>query len=154
VDVASAEQVSGEAPATGELSTEIRRAGLKATRPRLLVLALLRNTAGHLPAERIIAGLAERGTPLARGSVYNVLTALSGAGLIMMADAGPGRTLYEAGTQWHHHFVCSQCGGVDDVPCATEEKPCIRPEGPAYENADIVEAQVIYRGRCADCAAA
>lgn len=158
MDVARAEPVgqpAGEGHPTGtvlgDLSEDIRMAGLKATRPRLLVLNLLRELGGHLPAERIQAELQERGSPLPRGSVYNVLAALSSAGLIMMADAGPGRTLYEAGTEWHHHFVCSQCGRVDDVPCARGEKPCLEPEGTEYAQADIIEAQVIYRGRCAQC---
>lgn len=150
MDAARTEQVSGVSP-NGDLSATIREAGLKATRPRLLVLELLRDTAGHLPAERIISDLANRGTPLARGSVYNVLSALSGAGLIMIADAGPGRTLYEASGYWHHHFVCGNCGKVVDVRCATGEKPCIEPAG---LDADVHEAQVIYRGRCPDCAQA
>lgn len=129
-------------------------AGLKATRPRLLVLRLLRELGGHLPAERIMAELSERGTPLPRGSVYNVLASLSGAGLVMIADAGPGRTLYEASRDWHHHFVCSQCRKVIDVPCAKGEKPCLQPDATDTLQADLLEAQVIYRGRCADCAAA
>lgn len=151
MDAAHTEQVTKTMPDNGDLSATIREAGLKATRPRLLVLELLRDTAGHLPAERIIAGLAERGTPLPRGSVYNVLAALSGAGLIMIADAGPGRTLYEASGDWHHHFVCAECGKVIDVPCETGEKPCLEP---GELDADLHEAQVIYRGRCADCVAA
>lgn len=158
MDVARAEQVAQpagegtpEGQVAGGLSEDVRMAGLKATRPRLLVLSLLRELGGHLPAERIQAVLQERGTPLPRGSIYNVLSALTGAGLVMMADAGPGRTLYEASAEWHHHFVCSQCGRVRDVPCAGGEKPCLQPEGAEYRQADIVEAQVIYRGRCADC---
>lgn len=135
------------------LTSEIRRAGLKATRPRLLVLSLLRELGGHLPAERIQAGLEERGTPLPRGSVYNVLASLSGAGLVMIADAGPGRTLYEAGSDWHHHFVCSQCRRIYDVPCAGGDKPCLEPEDADSVMADLLEAQVIYRGRCSQCAA-
>lgn len=149
MDVASPGEVTTD---INGLSGEIRVAGLKATRPRLLVLRLLREMGGHLPAERIQAELAERGTPLPRGSIYNVLASLSGAGLIMIADAGPGRTLYEAGGDWHHHFVCSNCRKVIDVPCAKGERPCLHPEGMDHLQADLFEAQVIYRGLCEDCA--
>jgi Fe2+ or Zn2+ uptake regulation protein len=53
-------------------------------------------------------------------------------------------------TVWHHHFVCRVCGQVIDVPCATGTKPCLTPEIAVGE---VDEAQVIYRGRCAACAA-
>jgi Fur family ferric uptake transcriptional regulator len=81
--------------------------------------------------------------------VYNALDALRTAGLVMAADAGPGRTLYEADTGWHHHFVCRECGAVVDVPCVEGEKPCIDAGVPGLE---VDEAQIIFRGRCEACA--
>lgn len=70
------------------------------------------------------------------------------AGLVMLADAGPGRALYEAGTEWHHHFVCASCGRIEDVPCLTGAKPCLSPQG---LDAEVEEAQIIFRGRCRRC---
>ncbi|MHB2021294.1 MAG: Fur family transcriptional regulator [Candidatus Xenobia bacterium] len=127
---------------------DLRARGLKATRPRRLVLDLLREIGGHRSADEIAELLRQRGTPLPRGSVYAVIETLLEHHLIMLADAGPGRALYEAGTRWHHHFVCLVCGEVQDVPCALGSKPCLEPDG---LDAEIVEAQIIFRGRCARC---
>lgn len=131
----------------------LREAGLRATRPRVLVLELLEHLGGHRSADEVSAALAEAGQPLPRASVYNVLHDLTEHGLAFSADAGPGRALYEIATHWHHHFVCRQCGSVTDVPCVVGEKPCLRP-GDGLDAAEIDEAQVIFRGRCARCSEA
>ncbi len=86
---------------------------------------------------------------MSRTTVYNALDALRGAGLIMAADAGPGPALYEAAEDWHHHFVCRECGAVLDVACVRGKKPCLHAEVPG---AVIDEAQVIFRGLCQACA--
>lgn len=129
----------------------IREAGLRATRPRLLVLDLLDAMDGHRSVDELVASLAEQGTPLPRTSVYNVVNDLSAAGLIMAADAGPGRALYEAGGEWHHHFVCRRCQGVIDVPCVNGQRPCLELSVPGVR---VEEAQVIFRGICEECTAA
>jgi Fur family ferric uptake transcriptional regulator len=98
----------------------------------------------------VTAGLAEAGQRLLRGSVYNVLGSLVAAGVVIVADAGPGRSLYEASGTWHHHFVCRACGALMDVPCLAGTKPCLEA---ALDGALVDEAQVIFRGLCPACAA-
>lgn len=132
-------------PDEQSLSLQMRDAGLRVTRPRLTVLAMLHEMRGHRSAEELLAALRERGSSIPRASVYNVLTDLLDHGLIMLADAGPGRALYEAGAEWHHHFVCRDCGHIIDVPCAVGAKPCMEP---ALEGLVVDEAQVIFRGAC------
>jgi Fur family ferric uptake transcriptional regulator len=133
-----------------EPAEELRAAGLRATRPRLLVLRFLREQGGHHSADDITAALAAAGEPMLRGSIYNVLGSLVDSGLVVVADAGPGRTLYEAGDGWHHHFVCRACGTILDVPCVVGAKPCL---DAGLVGAEVDEAQVIFRGRCPSCAA-
>lgn len=128
-----------------KITERVREAGLRVTRPRLAVLALLFKMGGHRSAEDLIRELRTQGSTLPRASVYNVLNDLARVGMVMQADAGPGRTLYEAATHWHHHFVCRECGHVLDVPCIVGAKPCLEP-GLAGLHAD--EAQVIFRGPC------
>jgi Fur family ferric uptake transcriptional regulator len=127
---------------------QLREAGLRATRPRLLVLAALEQLGGHRSADELVATLDAQGTSLPRQSVYNVLESLVAAGLVLPADAGPGRALFEAGTAFHHHFVCRECGVVQDVSCVVGVKPCLDPR---LVDAEVDEAQVIFRGRCPAC---
>jgi Fur family ferric uptake transcriptional regulator len=131
-------------------SDRVRAVGLRATRPRVAILAALGEDRGHRSAEELLAVLAARQVRLARASVYNVLDDLVATGLVMVADAGPGRALYEVADEWHHHFVCRRCQLVTDVACEAGSRPCLMASVPG---AEIDEAQVIFRGLCADCRA-
>ncbi len=130
--------------------SRLQQAGLKATRSRLLVMALLQELGGHRSIEEVGQELKKRGTPLPRTSLYNVIAVLLDLGLVMLADVGPGRALYEVCLAWHHHFVCTRCGAIMDVPCVKGEKPCLLPEEAPGR---IDEAQIIFRGCCSSCLA-
>ncbi len=134
---------SGE---TTAVEKRLRGADLRATRPRILVYRTLSEIGGHLSVDEVVAALRDRGEDLPRMSVYNVVADLEAAGLVMCADAGPGRALYEVSDVWHHHFVCRVCGTVTDVPCWSGKKPCLKPPTPLPGTID--EAQVIFRGVC------
>ena len=129
----------------------LRAVGLRVTRQRLAVLEQLDRLGGHRPAEEIAGALAEAGTPLGRATLYKVLGDLVAAGLVTMADRGPGRGVYEIARSWHHHFVCRRCGTIRDVPCVVGAKPCL---DPSEDVGDVDEAQIIFRGVCPACRAA
>jgi Fur family ferric uptake transcriptional regulator len=133
-----------------ELSRRLRERGLRATGPRVGVLGALEDLGDHRSADEVRDRLAADGRGLPRSSVYNVLNSLVGAGLVVTADAGPGAVLYEAGREWHHHFVCRSCQGVFDVECLVGASPCLN-AGTAIGVVD--DAQVIFRGTCAACTA-
>jgi Fur family ferric uptake transcriptional regulator len=130
----------------------LRAAGLRATRPRTLVYTALREAGGHRSVDDVLELLERRGHVIPRMSIYNVMSDLTAASLVMSADVGPGRALYEASDVWHHHFVCRRCGRIDDVPCLAGRKPCLRPPED-LPGSTVDEAQVIFRGHCAACAA-
>jgi Fur family ferric uptake transcriptional regulator len=129
----------------------IRDAGLKATRPRVIIYDLLQEAGGHRTADEVAGLVTSSGEKLPRASVYNVLDDLSRVDLVMRADRGPGTAIYEVADPWHHHFVCRECGDVTDVPCAIGSKPCLDADVPG---AVIDEAQIIFRGICASCVGA
>lgn len=132
------------------MADQMREAGLRVTRPRVMVYELLQELGGHHSADEVLQQLQARQVSLSRASVFNVLSDLTGAGLVMLCDAGPGRTLYEAFDHWHHHFVCRKCQCILDVPCTLGEKPCLHPALPG-EGYQVDEAQVIFRGLCPAC---
>jgi Fe2+ or Zn2+ uptake regulation protein len=123
---------------------------MRVTAPRLAVYGALEELGGHRSVDEVVAYLQSAGTPLPRASVYNSVDALARAGVVLAADAGPGRALYEAGDTPHHHFVCRGCGAVRDVPCVVGDKPCLEA---AFDGGTVDEAQVIFRGVCDACAA-
>jgi Fe2+ or Zn2+ uptake regulation protein len=130
------------------LTERLQGAGLRATRPRIVVADALRRMGGHRTADEVHARLARDDVALPRTSVYNALTVLADIGVALRADVGPGAVVYEIADSWHHHFVCRRCGGIADVPCAVGESPCLSP-GDGFGQVD--EAQVIFRGVCVRC---
>jgi Fur family ferric uptake transcriptional regulator len=119
------------------------------TRPRLAVLAALDRLGGHRGADEIDAELARSGVRVPLTTIYNVVDDLTRAGVVMAADAGPGRALYEVAERRHHHFVCRSCGAVVDVACLDGGSPCL---AASIAGAEVDEASIIFRGRCARCA--
>jgi Fur family ferric uptake transcriptional regulator len=86
-------------------------------------------------------------------AVYDVLRALTAAGLVRRFQPTGSVARYEARVgDNHHHVVCRSCGAIADVDCAVGHTPCLTAADDAgYE---IDEAEVIYWGRCPECVAA
>jgi Fe2+ or Zn2+ uptake regulation protein len=139
-------------PKLRDYSKVLRTAGLKATKSRLMILKALGDLGGHCSADQVHQFLGEQGHCVPRGTVFKVVGDLSQRGVLMVTDAGPGRTLYEYADKWHHHFVCRKCHKILDVPCVEGRKPCLLPD--VDVPATIEEAQIIFRGVCHDCASA
>jgi Fur family ferric uptake transcriptional regulator len=86
-------------------------------------------------------------------AVYDVLRALTAAGLVRCIEPPGSVARYEARVgDNHHHVVCRSCGAIADVDCAVGEIPCLTPS--QQHGFVIDEAEVIYRGRCRACVAA
>lgn len=133
------------------VDTRIRAAGLRVTPGRVAVVETLGALGGHRTVDEVAKGIADRGVKVARATVFNVLGDLATAGLVMIVDAGPGAARYEVTTDNHHHFVCTLCGSIADVPCAENDAGCIEL---ATVDGTVREVQVIYRGICSSCATA
>jgi Fur family transcriptional regulator, stress-responsive regulator len=129
---------------------ELRSRGLRVTRPRLAVLEVLSESRSHLDVEEITARVRERLDSVSVQAVYDVLGALSAAGLArrIAPDGAPAKYEARAGDN-HHHLVCRRCGQITDVDCATGAAPCLEPIDAAGFLVD--EAEVTYWGVCANC---
>lgn len=130
----------------------LRGAELRVTRPRVAVLAAVHDHP-HADTESLIGAVRRDFGDVSHQAVYDVLRALTAAGLVRRIQPTGSVARYEARVgDNHHHVVCRSCGTVVDVDCAVGEAPCLTPSDDAgYE---IDEAEVVYWGRCPDCAAA
>jgi Fur family ferric uptake transcriptional regulator len=134
---------------TGE---ELLRAhGLRVTRPRLAVLDVL-TQGGHLEVEDVARRVRGRLDSVSTQAVYDVLGALSRAGLARRIEpaGSPARFEARAGDN-HHHVVCRGCGDIADVDCAVDERPCLTPS--AGHGFELDEAEVTFWGLCPACQA-
>ncbi len=134
---------------TGE---ELLRAhGLRVTKPRLAVLDIL-SGGGHLEVEEIATRARTRLDSVSTQAVYDVLGALSRAGLARRLEPAGSPARYESRVgDNHHHIVCRGCGEIADVDCAVGERPCLTPsQGHGFE---LDEAEVTFWGLCPACQA-
>lgn len=129
----------------------LRQAELRVTRPRVAVLTAVHEHP-HADTDSII-GLVRTGLgDVSHQAVYDVLRALTGAGLLRRIQPMGSVARYEARVgDNHHHVVCRTCGSISDVECAVGDAPCLTASDDA--GYDIGEAEVIYWGECPDCQA-
>lgn len=137
---------------TPDLERTLRGAGLRVTRPRLAVLAVVR-AHPHADTDSIISATRRDLPEVSHQAVYDVLRALTDAGLVRRIQPSRSVARYESRVaDNHHHVVCRSCGAIADVDCAVGDTPCLAAaDDSGYE---IDEAEVIYWGRCPDCVSA
>ncbi len=132
---------------TGE--DQLRSRGLRVTRPRLAVLEVL-SGGGHLEVDEIAQRVRERLDSVSTQAVYDVLGALSRAGLARRVEpaGSPARFEARAGDN-HHHVVCRACGVINDVDCVVGRAPCLDPS--TAHQFEVDEAEVTFWGLCPAC---
>ena len=129
----------------------LREAGLRVTSPRLVVLDVLDELGTHVTAADVRRAAVERLGAVSVQAVYDVLSALTLAGLARCIETPGHPARYESRVgDNHHHFVCRNCGTTIDVDCATGDAPCLTPHVLPRGFA-VDEAEVTYWGHCTDC---
>jgi Fur family ferric uptake transcriptional regulator len=130
----------------------LRSAGMRVTAARIAVLDVLEAGPGHQTADIVRGHVVDRIGSISVQAVYDVLGALTAAGLARCIETPGHPARYEARVgDNHHHYVCRSCGTTLDIDCATGEAPCLVPQG-LPRGFSLDEAEVTYWGTCADCA--
>lgn len=96
----------------------LRRAGLRATPQRQLVLDVLSGVAsGHLTADEVWRAASARQPAFNRSTAYRALDQLCAAGIVQQTRFGDSAH-YEIvdRPERHHHLVCVRCGRIENVP--------------------------------------
>ncbi len=94
----------------------LRRAEMKLTPQRLMVLTALRHAEGHVTAADIFEHVRAAYPYVDISTVYRTLTALRQMRLITETNMGSGDLAYEwVRERPHHHLICSYCGGVTEI---------------------------------------
>jgi Fe2+ or Zn2+ uptake regulation protein len=128
---------------------ELRSADLRVTRPRLAVLEAV-HAHPHADTDTILGAVRQILPEVSRQAVYDVLAALTVAGLVRRIQPSGSPARYEARVgDNHHHLVCRSCGTIGDVDCAVDEVACLTPSDDKGFVVD--EAEVIYWGQCPAC---
>jgi Fe2+ or Zn2+ uptake regulation protein len=140
-------------PSASDFQQMLREVALRVTRPRLAVLSAVHEHP-HADTDSIIRAVRNDLPDVSHQAVYDVLAALTGAGLIRRIQPSGSVARYESRVgDNHHHVVCRSCGVIEDVDCAVGEAPCLTASDDDGSLAGFVvdEAEVIYWGLCPDC---
>lgn len=131
--------------------SDLRKAGLKATGPRLKILEMLESDPGrHVSAEDLFKSLLAAGEEVGLATVYRVLTQFESAGLVRRHNFEGGHSLFELEQGVHHdHLMCVKCGRVDEFMDDTiEERQRQVAQKAGYE---MTDHQLCIYGICPDC---
>ncbi len=136
-------------PQTPEIEHLLRASALRVTRPRVAVLGAV-HAHPHADTSSIFGAVREDLGDVSLQAVYDVLAALTEAGLVRRIQPSGSVARYEARVgDNHHHIVCRSCGAIADVDCAVGDAPCL---SAADEHGFVIdEAEVVYWGQCPDC---
>ncbi|AGH86201.1 Ferric uptake regulation protein FUR (plasmid) [Ralstonia pseudosolanacearum FQY_4] len=142
-------------PNTMPNSTDLRRAGLKATSPRVKILEIL--AAGtdhgrHLSAEDVYRRLLSTDIDIGISTVYRVLNQLVDASVLLRHTFEAGHAVYEINEGAHHdHLICLSCGRVEEFHDDAIES---RQESVAAERGFVLrEHALALYGVCPACQA-
>jgi Fur family ferric uptake transcriptional regulator len=95
-------------------ATDLKKAGLKVTLPRIRILHILEELVGkHLSAEDVYKILLDHGEEVGLATVYRVLTQFEAAGLVIRHNFDSGHSVFELDSGIHHdHMVHLDTGEI------------------------------------------
>ena len=119
------------------------------TRPRVAVLSAVHDHP-HADTDSLIDVVRRHHGEVSHQAVYDVLRALTDAGLVRRIHPPGSVARYESRVgDNHHHVVCRSCGEIADVDCSVGPAPCL---APSHDHGFAIdEAEVIYWGLCLEC---
>ena len=132
-----------------DVDSLLREADLRVTRPRAAVLTAVHEHP-HADTDSLIGVVRRSLGEVSHQAVYDVLRALTAAGLVRRIQPSGSVARYETRVgDNHHHVVCRACGAIADVDCAVDATPCLTASDD--HGFTIDEAEVIYWGTCPGC---
>jgi Fur family ferric uptake transcriptional regulator len=132
-------------------NSDLKKAGLKVTLPRVKILEILENAKDHhLSAEDVYRILLESSEDIGLATVYRVLTQFEEAGLVIRHNFEGGHSVFELDHGRHHdHLVCIKCGRVEEfVDAVIEDRQKEIAKNAGYT---ITDHSLNIYGACKDC---
>jgi len=132
-------------------SQDLKKAGLKATLPRIKILEFLeRSDVRHMSAEDLYKAMLESGEEVGLATVYRVLTQFEQAGLVTRHHFEGGHSVFELNEGTHHdHILCIKCGRVDEFVDKTIEERQLRIA--AEKGYEMTDHSLYIYGICEAC---
>ncbi|MCI8839354.1 MAG: transcriptional repressor [Oscillospiraceae bacterium] len=123
---------------------------VRQSKKRDAMLALLRGTTCHPPADWVYHQLKAEYPDLSLGTVYRNLNQLCGRGLIRRVGPVNGQERYDGTLSPHSHFICNRCGAILDLPQRSPGQDWLETASVQY-GFQAESCEFIVRGLCHEC---
>jgi len=132
-------------------NSQLKKAGLKITHPRVKILHILENCEKrHISAEEVYKLLIAANEDVGLATVYRVLTQFEAAEIVTRHHFEGGHSVFELESGIHHdHLVCVSCGKVEEFHDEVIEQRQIEI---AKDNGfTLTDHSLNLYGNCPDC---
>ena len=136
---------------TAQWRTAFNSAGLRLTRQRLLICRELEGRYDHPDVDRLYRAVKPRMKQISVFTVYRTMNALENAGLAWRVATWRGHARYDANVETHGHFLCEECGRIDDLAAGDIGAGAI---AFAAAKGEVRRVEVMLSGTCDACLAA
>ena len=122
---------------------------LKYSRQRESIKACLMARHDHPTADAIYASIREEFPNISLGTVYRNLNLLVELGEIQKLRCGDGADHFDADTRPHYHFMCRECGCIEDLPMKISQE--INDLAQEHVHGKIDSHITYFYGVCENC---
>ena len=122
---------------------------LKYSRQRESIKACLMARHDHPTADAIYASIREEFPNISLGTVYRNLNLLVEVGEIQKLRCGDGADHFDADTRPHYHFMCRECGCIEDLPMEISQE--INDLAQEHVHGKIDSHITYFYGVCENC---
>ena len=106
-----------EVSTLADFAKQLRLVGLRPTRQRVAIAALLLDGRHrHVSADSLAEEITAAGLQVSGGTVYNTLNQFTDAGLLRRVLVHNEYSLFDTNTDYHHHFYEASTNQLVDIP--------------------------------------
>jgi Fur family peroxide stress response transcriptional regulator len=128
------------------MASNIRK---RTTRQLTAVYETLQGDHSHPSAEEIHRRVRKLSPKVSLGTVYRNLQCLTAEGKIRTVHIGDRRARYDPTLEAHDHFICQQCGRVDDVWLKRDRRVNLAPL--VNQGFTVIDQSLAIHGLCRQC---
>lgn len=126
-----------------------RERGVKVTHQRLEIFREVASASDHPDAGAVYKRVRKRMPTVSLDTVYRNLRLLEDHGLIAVAGINQERLRFDGNAEPHHHFVCIECGRMDDLQWDPLARLALPGEAQAF--GEPLSLHIEVRGLCKQC---
>ncbi|WP_144864186.1 Fur family transcriptional regulator [Hyella patelloides] len=130
------------------ITATLKSKGLRVTPQRFAVYSNLLSRSDHPTVEQILEELNQNFPISSLATIYSSLQVLREVGLVQEVLLEEGVSRYDANMEKHHHFRCSSCGAIEDIPSDRIEDLNLDKLRPDLK---VTTYEIIVHGLCDRC---